>query len=524
MPGSPVFTKPGVYVVEQLTGPTPAPPSFGPSAAGFLGEHWRGPNTYAVQCNSWSDFVKWFGGFNPTNVPALTNPYLAYSVYMFFVNGGQTCWVSRTTGVATAGASAAITLVDVNATPLGTLKLQTGHLGVAGDIGTWGNEIFVDVVAMPNAPTRFLLNIYVGGSTSPYLVETWSDLSMSKNDYRYAPSVLNASIGGSNFVVATDLNDPNSNNTPVGITGAQLSGGIDCSSPVSSDYITALTSGTCNFDNVPGPLNINVPGNSTAAVVDAAITYAQTRSTTFLVIDPPSGQTVSQVISYLQSLAPVSQYAALYFPWVTAVNPASNNLNTQILLPPGGFVLGQMTAMDQSYGVWRAPAGAGTELVNALKVEQILSPANRGLLNQNNVNAIRTLPNGSLIIYGARTMQSGYATLYVPVRRTLNYIEASLSQLLDNFVFAPNDSVTWANIVAVVTSFLNGLYTQGAFPGNSVASSFYVVCNSTNNTPQTIQQGVLNVLVGLALNLPAEFIQLTIQQIQSTGETTISQS
>jgi len=63
---------------------------------------------------------------------------------------------------------------------------------------------------------------------------------------------------------------------------------------------------------------------------------------------------------------------------------------------------------------------------------------------------------------------------------------------------------------------------QNAFPSTTASTSYYVICNSTNNTPATVAQGVVNTTVGIALQYPAEFINLVIAQFQTTGQTSVS--
>lgn len=516
------YGAPGVYTSVQLTGPSPQPSAISPSVAAFAGENWRGPVGSAVQCNSWQDFQRYFGGFNPNSTPVLANPYLAYSVYEYFANGGKTAWIQRIAASLTPGASAAVTLKDQAATPQNTLTLTAGMFGVVGNPGTWGNSIYCSVTS--GGTGRFNLNIYYGGVSTGQLVETWPSLSMVATDNRYAVSVLNSPSQGSAWVVATAVTDASAypTNTPAATASSVFSGGVDPGDPSTTDRINAMTSGTCPFDLVPGVLNINMPGETTATVVDAAITYAQTRPYTFLVVDTPPGQTPAGAVSYAQSLSPVSTFAAVYSPWLYATNPANQNLQSSILLPPGGFVLGQYVVQDSGQGVWYAPAGLTTVLSNVVQAERKFAPADLATLNTNNVNALRTRANGQVIIWGTRTMQTGYETLYIPVQRTLNYVEASLAGLLEFAVFQPNDLLLWTNITAVCTNFLDGLLSANAFPTSSASSAFYVICNSTNNTPQSIANGIVNCTVGVALVVPAEFVQLNIQQFQSSGVTTVT--
>ena len=525
----PNFGRAGVYVSETLSGPTPPSSNSSPSVAAFAGEHWRGP-AYAVQCNRWSDFVKFFGGFQTAATPVLVNSYLAYSVYEYFANGGQTCWVLRVTASGTPGTTASINLKDSQATPVNTLTLTAGASGVIGNVGTWGNSLYVDVVTNSSVPGtgRFNLNIYYGGTTPQYRVEQWIDLSMNPNDTRYVVAVLNSPTQGSQWAVATNLADPATSpaNTPLPGVARQFAGGVDCASPATTDYQAAFTYGsspvTAPFDLVPGIININLPGNSTAAVIISCITYAAARPYTFLVIDPPPGQTPAGAASYFSSLGSPSSYAALYYPWVVVTNPTGGSLQSTTLLPPGGLVLGQMVTTDSQSGVWQAPAGINTVLNNVVSAERMFSPAEMDALNLGNINALKTRPNGNVIIWGARTMQSGYASLYVPVRRTLNYIESSLAGLLEFAVFQPNDNLLWSAIQNTCNAFLSGLFFQNAFPGSTAKGAYYVTCDNTNNTPQSIAQGVVNTVVGVALLYPAEFINLSVTQFQSTGATTVT--
>lgn len=521
MPVPTVYARPGVYTIEVPGAPTPIQSPTSPSTAGFIGEHWFGPANLAVRCNSWNDFQRVFGGFNTNLTPVLANGYLPYAVYMFFINGGNTAWVARSVASANPGSSAFTTFQDGSATPQNTLSLGVGHLGVPGNPGAWGNLMFADIVASPVAG-RFAINLYKGAYAAANLVETWPDLSMVKTDARYALAIINSGYSGSNFVVATDLGDTAAfpANMPKVVSGQQFAGGADSLDPAVADRVATVTVGTSPFDIVPGPLNFNLPGETAQLVTSAAITYATTRPSTFVVIDPPALETPAAVENYMALLSPIASNAALYYPWVTASNPASNNIQSTISLPPGALVLGQMSLMDTKQGPWRAPAGTTTVLAGIVGAERILSPADQGNLNSVNVNAIRTLANGQVIIWGARTLQSGFNTLYVNIRRTLNYIEAYLVAGLESQVFNPNDSSQWGVISNQVTSFLGNLLAAGAFASTVAAQAYFVICDDTNNTPQSIAQGILNVTVGVALANPAEFIVLTIQQFQSGGTTT----
>jgi hypothetical protein len=79
-------------------------------------------------------------------------------------------------------------------------------------------------------------------------------------------------------------------------------------------------------------------------------------------------------------------------------------------------------------------------------------------------------------------------------------------------VFEPNDWVLWNQITSVLTQFLNAFWQSGGLQGQSATDAYYVTCDSTTNTPQTIQQGIVQVDVGVALQYPAEFVVISIGQ------------
>jgi uncharacterized protein len=534
------YGAPGVYVTESLLAPSPVPTTTSPSTAGFAGEHYRGPTGVAILCNSWNQFVQYYGGFNPNPAPVLSNTWLPYAVFEFFNNGGVQCYINRIAASANAGVAASATFTDNLATSQNTLRLTAGFLGVGSpfspnpypNVGSWGNSLYAQIVT-PQSNTSagtFNLIIYFGGTSQGNVVETWNNLSMNPQSTRYAPTVLNSSVGGSLWVIATDLFSPAFPplNNPIAQGPTQLTGGVDTLDPSVADRQNAWTYGNAAsaFDAVNGVLNLNAPGETNSSVLSSAITYASGgtsgRPYSFLVVDPAQGVSVATAVSYMQTLQGLnnSSFAALYYPWVSAVNPASPSLQANITMPPGGFVLGQMASVDTLSGAWYAPAGTQTVMNGVVATERVLSPGNYATLNQANINALKTLANGQVIIWGARTFLTQLTDVYVPIRRTLNYVEASLSNLLTFAVFQPNDALLWATITATCTQFLGGMAGRNAFQGQTQAQQFFVICNTTNNTNSTIQQGIVNTTIGLALNYPAEFIQLNVQQFQSSGVTT----
>ncbi|HME45643.1 MAG TPA: phage tail sheath subtilisin-like domain-containing protein [Syntrophorhabdales bacterium] len=87
----PEYLSPGDYVQENGTGPKPIE-GVSTSTAGFVGLAEQGVDNKAVLITSWAEFVQEFGRYTPDT------PYLAPAVWGFFENGGNRCFVVRTTG------------------------------------------------------------------------------------------------------------------------------------------------------------------------------------------------------------------------------------------------------------------------------------------------------------------------------------------------------------------------------------------------------------------------------------------
>ena len=102
---------------------------------------------------------------------------------------------------------------------------------------------------------------------------------------------------------------------------------------------------------------------------------------------------------------------------------------------------------------------------------------------------------------------------YVPVRRLALYIEESLRRGTQWAVFEPNDEPLWSSLRLNVTTFMQGLFAQGAFQGTTPATAYVVQCDANNNPQSQIDLGIVNILVGFAPLYPAEFVIINIQQL-----------
>jgi hypothetical protein len=520
----PTLLRPDVYAQEQLF------PSFVPGAppgtiATFIGPHPKGPTTPTV-IQSWQNFVSLFGGFNiiGTNGQPVVPSYLALSVYNFFQSGGRLAQIVRVvasgSGQATPqpGVPAMASLTDQAATPQSTLRVS------AANPGAWGNSIYVDTVYhAPSAGSSgtFDLIVHVGGAGSAFVAEKWYGVSMDPTNPMYAPNVINNSFTGSNIIAVTDLasttNPPL--NEPRTVTGVQLTGGVDGSVPTSQDIQNA----TSQLDAYPGPMMLNLPGDSNSGDVGNLISYAINRANqdSFVVVDPPQGDPVAGAVSFAGALV-ASDYAAVYYPWQNIADPVSSISGAVRVCPPGGFALGLIAKTDATRGTWKAPAGYQAQLPTVLSTERNFTSADRDALATARINPIMQVPGSGVVVLDALTLSNVQQTQFINVRRSLIEIRLNLITKARFALFEPNDYVTWNAITTQLSQYLLSYWQSGGLNGKTASDAFYVLCDASNNTPADIQQGKVNVEVGVAPQYPARYIVINIglwqgsQNVQSS--------
>lgn len=189
---------------------------------------------------------------------------------------------------------------------------------------------------------------------------------------------------------------------------------------------------------------------------------------------------------------------------------------TQALLPPGGGVAGCYARVDDTGGVWKAPANVDlTDVVAAtINVNDDSSVALSDLSGKS-INPIRTFPGRGTLIWGARTLAGNDTDYrYVPVRRFVICVEQSIKKATARFVFEPNDARAWAKVHDMIENFLNGLWRNGALQGNKPEDAFFVrVGLGATMTPQDLLDGKMIVVIGVATVRPAEFVIVSITQL-----------
>ena len=535
----PTFTFPGVYI-EEIPSGVHTITGVATSIAAFVGWAAQGPTTEAVLVQSWADFANQFGGLD-------SRSYLGYAVNQFFANGGQQAYIIRlvdTSGgtPATASSVQVTKLVfDATASPskVTITKGATGGLTIsAANQGSWGKNYNIQIQPRIDDYTRFSLSVvYVDPvTTAQNVVESYSNLSLNAADpqARYVVNIINeqsrfvSATMGSPALTLTNTggvptspkpSDPGSialNASVPGVDGTVLSPANTAGAfeTALNHNPTASGGGIHLLDTVPIFNLLCVPGEGTAAVISDLQAYCADKRA-FLIVDSQSIDTFTTLQNGPSGITGNNSInSALYFPWINQFDP---QLNLTRAFPPCGFVAGLYAATDTARGVWKAPAGIDASLTGESGLAINLTNAQNGTLNVQAINCLRNFPVYGDVIWGARTLrgndQVGSEWKYVPIRRLALFLESSLYDGTQWVVFEPNDEKLWGQIRLNVGAFMQGLFLQGAFQGTTAQQAYFVKCDAENNPQSSIDQGIVNILVGFAPLYPAEFVVIQIQQM-----------
>lgn len=499
-----IYARPGVYVEETLTAAEPTVGAEAVSVAAFVGASDRGP-IQPILIRSWNQYKTFFGGFN-----SITSDNLPLAVWSFFQNGGSSAYIQR--ALATYDPAIAVkafnTFQDGGVSPLDRLTVT------ARNPGFWGNSIFIDISAA-DANDIYSITVYYKGTKRGNSVERFSNLSNDPNNARYVEKVINSN----SHYIYVDATNNDGNSVPPASTGGvpvALTSGANGGAVTEAHIANAVT----KLDIVRNTLILNPVGVVTPVYVNQVLDYAEERGDVFVIVDPAPVDNAQAQIDWAADYS-YSSYGAVYYPPIVISDPTSRVPNATRLVSPVGSVIGVYVTTDTSRGVFKAPAGLSTRIMNAVSVAR-LSNSSLDAMNTATVpvNAIRYIPGSGIVIMGTRTFKSDYVDRYIPVRRTLIYLRKALTDLTDFAIFEPNDSRLWNNLTDVCEKFLTSFWQSGGLRGDIPDDAFYVKCDEDNNPLSSVDEGEVNIEIGVALQRPAEYVIIKIGQFE--GGTTVT--
>lgn len=254
--------------------------------------------------------------------------------------------------------------------------------------------------------------------------------------------------------------------------------------------------------------------------------------TAFIVTDVPSSLTpdATSINNWATNTANVTgdgrlgrvtlyDYAAMYYPWALGTNVDGY----QVAIPSSSVALRTYGYNDRVAYPWYAPAGTRRGVIsNASSVGYVdiqtheytpvtLNQGQRDTLYTNNINPLAFIPGQGLLVYGQKTLTGTQTNLTsrVNVARLVVYLRWIVPQLVQSFLFELNTTALQASAADVVGKFLTGLL------GLNAITDFVVVCDSSNNTPETIAAHQLWISIAIVPTEAVEFIYIPIALMTS---------
>ncbi|MFT5082082.1 MAG: phage tail sheath protein FI [Lentisphaeria bacterium] len=334
-------------------------------------------------------------------------------------------------------------------------------------------------------------------------------------------SLANAPASSPSLTILAGLNDDES-------TDAQrsarifLTAGTDGPRLGSADYEgddDHPKTGLKTLEDLEGISIIAAPGSTHSDGEDTGadvrrllISHCERMRYRVAVLDSVNNQLISEVRADRSSID--TTRAGLYYPWISIADPITE---TDIYLPPSGFVSGIFARNDIERGVHKAPANEVLRLAKGLEIS--INKSQQEVLNPDGINVIRFFEGRGYRIWGARTATSDAEWKYMNVRRYFAFLERSIELGTQFAVFENNGLTLWANVRSTIQDFLFNEWKQDHLAGATPDQAYFVRCDRSTMTQNNIDNGQMICFIGVAPLRPAEFVifrigQKTVDSIQ----------
>jgi len=269
-----------------------------------------------------------------------------------------------------------------------------------------------------------------------------------------------------------------------------------------------------NKDEIQVDYLIMGPGlgdrNNSQAKANYLISLADSRKDCMAVIGPHRGDlinvtnTTNQTNNLITFFNPLqsSSYAVFDSGYKYTYDRFNNEFR---YIPCNADVAGLMVRTNIQAYPWFSPAGQQRGVLNnVVKLAYNPTKAQRDQLYPLRINSIITKPGIGSLLFGDKTAL-GYASAFdrINVRRLFLTIEQALQRSAEAQLFELNDELTRANFRNIVEPYLRDVEAKRGLYG------FLVVCDSTNNTPDVIDNNEFRADIFLKPAKSINYVTLT---------------
>lgn len=369
-----------------------------------------------------------------------------------------------------------------------------------------------------NLPVRVATLEFSLAARSTVTSEQFANLSMDPRHSRYFEKVT--ALKKSELIEVTPLSDPPNPTLPPNdrprATGAWTAlwatGDPAEDAGVDDDRIyqtSHFIDGISALEIVDEVNMVCVPDDTSTEVQAKLIGHCEKMQDRFAILDCPAGLDVTEIRNHRDTLQTDRGFGALYYPRIKIRDP-NPNYERLITVPPSGHIAGVYARTDEQKGVHKAPANE--VLKGVLELEHTLTDTDSGILNEQSINVLHFFRGRGFRIWGGRTLAVSTQWRYVNVRRLMLFIEESIQEACEAFVFDPNNLSLWETIKRQLNGFLTQVWQNGALFGATPKQAFRVRIDEELNPPETRALGQLFIEVIVFPTTPAEFIVFRVIQ------------
>lgn len=462
---------PGVDILkETINGPAAA--ARAPGSTYFVPiQAERGPVDKALTIRSMAELVYHYG-------PRVVFGAGHDNLESYFGDGGGRAVVGRVVGSVPVLATSE--LIDRAVAPLATLDVN------AKDPGAWGNALTREVQNGTNADTfRLIISGTPDGEDEVFdNLESPADAAEKVSRLSRWVNVVNL---GSASAAPT--------NNPAVVAEAALAGGDDDRDTiVAADYVDAANA---LFNKDFGAGAIAIPGQPSSAVGAGLLAHCA-EFDRVAILTTAVGQTPTQAKAAAAALSGSagSEYGAIYYPWVKVPDGAGGTR----LIDPSGYVAGARARAHETTGPWRAGAGAISEARFVVGLERELTRAEGDDLDDNLVNAIRTIAKTTRV-YGSRSLSEDLENWrFITYADVVNVIAHEADRRMEDYVHLPIDGLdqvfsdVYGELVGIAhpMALAGGLYPRrDPDSGEILDPGYRADTGPAVNTVDTKAQGII---------------------------------
>ena len=384
-----------------------------------------------------------------------------------------------------------------------------------------------DAISNVNAPEKIYYKDYLA-DRSANVYAGKSPSSAEDTFHGTAPRATGFSTDTTAYTTAQGLWGQNAQSTvfsAVGNVTYTLKGGEDYTAGVpatgSNGGMTATLANLItaydkfsNKDEIEVDYLIMGPGLSSKsesqAKANKLISIANSRKDCMALIGPHRADVVNvsntdtQTTNLINFFSPLS--SSSYAVFDSGYKYTYDRFNNEFrYIPCNGDIAGLMVRTNIVSYPWFSPAGQQRGVINnAVKLAYNPTKTQRDQLYPLRINSIITKPGVGTVLFGDKTALS-YASAFdrINVRRLFLTVEQALERAAEAQLFELNDELTRANFRNIVEPYLRDIEAKRGLYG------FLVVCDTTNNTPDVIDNNEFRADIFLKPAKSINYITLT---------------